>query len=415
MNQAKLSAPYLLVLFSVPYMRNAENQLCVSLAWAKDLIEHARYIENLTLVSYFSDEKAPADAVVIENNPTLEHVRFVLLPKPRNTLHALMLLPKTIAVLWAEINRTAIVHSAVAGWPLPEAWIICPILHIKKRFHFINVESAFWRLPKGQSHGLKQKIKATIWEYVNRWCVQSADLSTFTQDDYKKSLLGKYQDKGFVIPATWIDADNILTDDDLVLLGERKKQQLTQPIKLVFAGRLVFEKGILLLIHAVSELIDAGHPLTLDIYGDGALLSECEALITSNDKSAFIRLCGTVKYGPDFFTLLHDYDLMVIPSLSDEQPRNVFDAFSQALPVLCADTAGLLQCVESQKTGYFFTTGSRADLKAQLVDIMQHRDTLLNMSQQCVDYVKNMTHTQMHMKRLNLLNQALIGYSDKDK
>ncbi len=415
MNQPKLSDPYLLVLFSVPYMRNAENQLCVSLAWAKDLIEHTHYIENLTLISYFSDENSPADAVVIENNPKLKNVRFALLPKPRNTLHALQLLPKTISILWKEIDSTTIIHSAVAGWPIPEAWIICPILLFKKRFHFINVESAFWRLPIGQTHGLKRKVKSAVWEYVNRLCVQSADLSTFTQEAYKKSLLGKYQNKGFVIPATWIDAENILAENDLNALIERKKLEITQPIKLVFVGRLVFEKGILLLIKAASELIDAGHQLSLDIYGEGSLLQECADLIEHNQKSESIRLRGTVKYGPDFFKLLHDYDLMVIPSLSDEQPRNVFDAFSQALPVLCSDTAGLLQCVEDQKTGYFFKTGDSAELKAQLIHNIKERSTLLNMSRQCVDYVRNMTHTQMHMKRLKLINQALNDYSNKAK
>ena len=415
MNQSKLSVPYLLVLFSVPYMRNAENQLCVSLAWAKDLIEHARYIDNLTLVSYFSHEKPPSDAVVIENNPALNNVRFVLLPKPRNTLHALFLLPKTMSILWKEIDRTTVVHSAVAGWPIPEAWIIWLILLFKKRFHFINVESAFWRLPKGQTHGLKRKIKSAAWEYLNRLCVQSADLSTFTQEDYQKSLLGQYQHKGFVIPATWIDAENILNDSDLNALIEHKKTDIAQPIKLVFAGRLVFEKGILLLIKAISELMDAGHLLTLDIYGDGSLMKECDDLIQHHQQSSAIRLCGTVKYGTDFFKLLQQYDLMVIPSLSDEQPRNVFDAFSQALPVLCADTAGLVQCVKNQTTGYFFKTGDAADLKDQLIGIMNNRQALVAMSKQCVDEVKNMTHTQMHIKRLQLLNQALSNYSNKQR
>ncbi len=413
MNPPKLTAPYLLVLFSVPYMRSSENQLCVSLAWAKDLIEHANYIEKLTLVAYFSDETPPSDAVVIENNPALKNVRFLLLPKPKNTLHALLLLPKTIKILFKEIDHTVIVHSAVAGWPIPEAWIICPILVFKKRFHFINVESAFWRVPKGQVVSFKRKIKSTIWECLNRLCIQNADLSAFTQEDYKRTLLTHHQNKGFVIPATWIDAENILDKVDLNKLKQHKKNQIANPIKLVFAGRLVVEKGILLLINAASELVDAGHRLSLDIYGDGSLLSECQDLINRKQKQELIRMCGTVKYGPDFFKLLHGYDLMVIPSLSDEQPRNVFDAFSQALPVLCADTAGLMQCVEHQKTGYFFKTGDITHLKNQLIAIINDRQTLLNMSAQCVDYVNNMTHKQMHMKRLKLIQQALDTYANK--
>ena len=416
MNPLKLSEPYLLVLFSVPYMRNAQNQLCVSLAWAKDLIEHTNYIEHLTLIAYFSDETPPQDAVLIENNPALKNVRFVLLQKPNNTLHAVLLLPKTISVLWQEIKWAQIVHSAVAGWPIPEAWLICPMLWFKKRFHFINVESAFWRIPSGQSAngqsvGFKRKLRANVCEYLNRQCIQSADLSTFTQEDYKRSLLKNHSHKGFVIPATWIDADNILSESTLNLLVQAKSAQMAEPIKLVFAGRLVFEKGILLLIKAASDLIDAGYALRLDIVGDGSLLQECEQLIQARGRQEQIKLCGTVKYGADFFNLLHRYDLMVIPSLSDEQPRNVFDAFSQALPILCADTPGLMQCVEDQKTGYFFKTGDIDSLKNQLIAIIKHRPALISMSENCIQYVNNRTHKQMHLTRLGLIQQALARYS----
>ena len=410
MHQSTLSKPYLLVLFSVPCMRNADNSLCISMAWAKDLIEHANYIENLTLISYFSDETPYADAVIIDNNPALKNVRFVMIDKPKSTIHALRMLPKTISIIWQEVKKAQIVHSAVAGWPIPEAWIISPMLMFKKRFHFINVESAFWRIPEGTEASFKQKLRATICEKINKWCVQRADLSTFTQEAYKKSLLGNHQHKGFVIPATWIDADNIINNNLLNNLIESKSQSINAPIKLIFAGRLVYEKGILLLIKAVSDLLDNDFQLSLDIIGDGALLLKCEQLIVANKKQAHIKLCGTVNYGPDFFNLLHDYDLMVIPSLSDEQPRNVFDAFSQALPVLCADTAGLIQCVEDQKTGYFFKTGDLESLKNKLIEIIQNRQNLLALSSGCVDSVSNMTHKKMHEKRLKIMQQSLAEY-----
>ena len=410
MNQSKLSMPYLLVLFSVPFMRNAQDQLCVSLAWAKDLIEHANYIENLTLIAYFSNETAPADVVVIEQHPALKNVRFVQMQKPNSTAHAIRLLPSTMSVLWREVDRNQIIHSSVASWPIPEAWLILPILWFKKRFHFINVESAFWRVPKGQTPSFKEKVRAKIWEYLNQKCVQSADLSTFTQEDYKKTLLKNLQHKGYVIPASWIDAEDILATSDLNALIAYKKKQLNTTIKLVFVGRLVHEKGIILLINAVSQLIDSGQSLSLDIYGDGNLKQACADLITSNKKTNFIHLCGLVKYGADFFKLLQRYDLMVIPSLSDEQPRNVFDAFSQALPVLSADTPGLRQCVSQQSTGWFFKVGDINDLKNHIISINNDRQALLNMSINCVYTAQNMTHKQMHMKRLGILQQSWTCY-----
>ena len=242
-------------------MRNSENSICISKAWAKDLIEHTKYIKNLTLISYFSNEHPQADSVEIESNLALKNVRIVMIPKPKNTLHAVLMLPKTISTIWKELNKTYIVHSAVAGWPIPEAWIIAPMLIFKKRFHFINVESAFWRIPEGDKASVKQKIRAAICEYFNKRCVQGANLSTFTHEGYKKSLLGKMLHKGFVIPATWIDADNVLKPEIFDCLLQCKFKRINQPIKLVFAGRLVAEKGILLLIEAVSDLIESNNLL----------------------------------------------------------------------------------------------------------------------------------------------------------
>ena len=405
-----LSKPYLLVLFSVPFMRNAENSLCVSKAWAKDLIEHTKYIENLTLISYFSDESPPPDSVVIENNPTLKNVRFVMIPKPKNTLNAVLMLPRTINTIWNELNKTHIVHSAVAGWPIPEAWIICPLLIFKKRFHFINVESAFWRIPVGRKASVKQKIRSIINECFNKWCLQRANLTTFTHEGYKKSLLGKIQHKGFVIPASWIDAENIIDSAQFESLQQTKLNRINKPIKLIFVGRLVVEKGILLLIQAVSDLLDENHLLTLDIIGDGPLLNECKKLIQTNNMNEKIKLCGTVSYGQEFFILLQSYDLMIVPSLSDEQPRNVFDAFSQALPLLCSDTEGLIQCVDINETGYFFKTGDIESLKYQLIQITENRLDLLNLGSSCVIAATKLTHKEMHLKRLEIMRVALTHY-----
>ena len=193
-------------------------------------------------------------------------------------------------------------------------------------------------------------------------------------------------------------------------MHEYKFKRINEHIKLVFAGRLVAEKGILLLIKAVSDLIESNHLLTLDIIGDGALMTQCNKIIHTNNKQAHIQLCGTVSYGKEFFNLLQQYDLMMVPSLSDEQPRNVFDSFSQALPLLCSDTAGLMQCVNVNETGYFFKTGDIKSLKDQLITIIQNRQDLLNSSINCINAATNMTHIKMHSRRLEIMHGILTQY-----
>ena len=52
-----------------------------------------------------------------------------------------------------------------------------------------------------------------------------------------------------------------------------------------------------------------------------------------------------LAYGEPFFAMLRGHDLMAVPSLSDEQPRVIFDGFAQALPVIASDTPGIVECV----------------------------------------------------------------------
>ncbi len=49
--------------------------------------------------------------------------------------------------------------------------------------------------------------------------------------------------------------------------------------------------------------------------------------------SVRVSLLEPVSYGT-FLNLLRGFDAILVPSLSDEQPRPIFDAFSQAVPVL---------------------------------------------------------------------------------
>ena len=57
---------------------------------------------------------------------------------------------------------------------------------------------------------------------------------------------------------------------------------------------------------------------------------------------------------------------MLVPNLGDEQPRIVYDAYSQAVPVLASATPGLKACVEEGVTGRFFAPGSPSELAQQV-------------------------------------------------
>ncbi len=397
----KIVKPYLLVLFSVPFYIDESGRRFVDPLWAKDLIEHTRYIERLVLASPVREGPRPANAVALDDFEELRRVSCVELPDARSLGEALRQLPRTWQLLSQASASAALVHSAVAGWPLPEAWVLAPVLLRRRCIHYINVESAFWRLVPGEPARLKQRLRAWLTEQVNRWCVSAADISTFTQEGYRSSLLGDHSGRGHVVEASWIDADNILTAAQLEVLT--RERLAVGPLRLVFAGRLTRAKGVLLLLDAVFVSLRAGLPIELDIFGEGPLADDCVARLRDPTLARCIRLRGAVPYDAAFFDMLGRFHLLVVPALSDEQPRIVFDAYARGIPILASDTAGLRQCVESDVTGLLFKSGDAEALAAALKQAVHQRAALAAMAPACLARAAALTHQEMHRKRWKLL------------
>jgi glycosyltransferase involved in cell wall biosynthesis len=109
-------------------------------------------------------------------------------------------------------------------------------------------------------------------------------------------------------------------------------------------SNLSLGKGVSVLLEALRILDRRGIPVDVRIYGRGLLHDECVAVARQLNRGVTLTMGGLLDYGEAFFEMLRDHDLLVAPSVSDEQPRIIYDCFSQALPVIASDTPGLRQC-----------------------------------------------------------------------
>ena len=372
--------------------------------WYKDLIEHFQYLKNFTLASPCVKQKPPENAILLDNDPSFSGVQFIDLPSPNNSfVQEIMSVPTTALLLWKAIGQADIVHSTVAGWPIPLGWLVTPMVKLRKKLYVLIVESAFWRLQPGIPATIQARIRAYISEVLNRWCVNEADLSLFTQEEYRKSLLTKGEERGHVINASWIDEENIITHADATEIWHKKFSPSTQELKILFAGRLTPTKGVLILLEAMKLLDEENIPIKLDILGQGELFSECEKASKSLKNSVNIRMRGTVSYGRKFLQLLQEYHAVVVPSLSDEQPRIVYDAYSQAVPLLGSDTAGLRDCIQDGKTGMLTRSNDPVALADLLKWSLKNMNQLESMGMTALKIAHSLTHQKMHQKRWSLL------------
>jgi glycosyltransferase involved in cell wall biosynthesis len=410
LNSRKALSPiicrYLLVI-GVEHFRDEAGRTYLDGLWYKDLIEHFRYLKNITIASPCAYQKPPKGAVRIDNDPLFEEVRFVDLPRPTSVARALIDLPSSLRVLWKAIGDADIVHSGVAGWPIPLGWLTTPIVIIRKKKYLIVVESAFWRVQPGSRPTVQARIRGRLSEILSRWCVNRADLSIFTQPEYKRSLLTKGEARGHVINASWIDEENIISHADARESWAKKRIGADGKLKIIFVGRLVAAKGILVLLEAMKKSVCERVPVDLDILGDGDQLESCHIARDALKHSAQIRLLGTVPYGEELFELLRGYHAVVAPVLSDEQPRIVYDAYSQAVPVIASDTDGLRSCVENGTTGMLVNSNDHVALAHRLKWAQQNPEQLKLMGLAALDVARRLTHRAMHEKRWTLLLKLL--------
>ena len=153
------------------------------------------------------------------------------------------------------------------------AWLVTPIVLIQRKPYLLVVESAPWRLPPGITASIKAKILAYISEILNRWCINSADLTIFTQAEYQQSLLTQRDKPSHIINASWIDEENIISEADATKIWDEKMSPSPKQLKILFAGRLQPSKGVLVLLEAMKILEEENIAVKLDILGEGELLS----------------------------------------------------------------------------------------------------------------------------------------------
>jgi glycosyltransferase involved in cell wall biosynthesis len=399
----RIASRYLMAT-NVPLYRHTDGAIYADQLWFKDLVGHLSYLDHFVLACPVH-EGMPKEAVVsLGSDPRFSSIQVINLPAPRSLARAIIVLPTTGWRLWRGIGKADVVHAGVAGWPIPFGWIVTPMAKLRRKRLLIIVESAPWRVNVGSRKSLKSRITASVFEKLARWCLQRADLAIFTQEQYRQSLLVRNLDKGHVIHASWIEGDNIISDAESETAWLRKTSQGSRALAILFAGRLEPQKGVTVLLEAIRAVARKNLPITVDILGSGNLASKCKE-VSEELKGGLthVNLLGTVDYGPPLFELLQRYHAVVLPSISDEQPRIVYDAYSQGVPVLASGTAGLRDCIQDNQTGWLVEPNSVGELSRVIERAAGNIDELRRMGMAALHVARSMTHRQMHLERQHLL------------
>lgn len=131
--------------------------------------------------------------------------------------------------------------------------------------------------------------------------------------------------------------------------------------RLVCVGRLSEQKGHLLLVEAVSQLVAEGLKFKLVFVGDGPLRPQIEHLISTLNLHNHIEITGWASNTQVQQHLLAAQAL-VLPSFAEGLPVVIMEALALGRPVISTYVAGIPELVEPGKSGWLVPAGSLEDL-----------------------------------------------------
>lgn len=139
--------------------------------------------------------------------------------------------------------------------------------------------------------------------------------------------------------------------------------------RVVCVGRLCEQKGQLLLVNAVSQLLRKGIEIELVLAGDGEMRAELESLIVQRRLQARVLITGWIS-SDQVRTEILAARALVLPSFAEGLPVVIMEAMALRRPVLTTYVAGIPELVRPGESGWLFPAGDVDALAAVLEEFL---------------------------------------------
>lgn len=214
-------------------------------------------------------------------------------------------------------------------------------------------------------YGLSGYILAIIHLFSLRWCNKVIAMSNAMSKQIKL-----FSNKNPVIIENFVD--------ELSLDLYRTEVLINKIPKFIFIGNLNERKQPLLLLESFIKIKRLGINATLDIVGNGPLLSDLENQVSKYKLEKDVIIHGFVE---NPLHLLRGSDILVLPSLSEGISRASLEALYLGIPCVLRNVDGNSELINDGINGILFNENyelSNAMLKAlKLLKVSRVKENLL--------------------------------------
>jgi glycosyltransferase involved in cell wall biosynthesis len=186
--------------------------------------------------------------------------------------------------------------------------------------------------------------------------------------DYCRSQIMKLSE-----PERWNKLHLLRLGVDTQLFQPAPKKGAGHTLELICVGRLVADKGHLVLLGAFYRLLSRGHKIRLRIIGDGTERRNLESFVRQNGLGDSVTLEGALSH-ESTRQLLARADIFVLASFAEGLPVALMEAM--AMEVACVSTyiAGIPELIRSEVDGVLVPASSEDGLVEALERLIMDSD-----------------------------------------
>jgi glycosyltransferase involved in cell wall biosynthesis len=180
-------------------------------------------------------------------------------------------------------------------------------------------------------------------------------------------------------------------------------------IKVLFAGRLVYHKGIMTLLEVAKEISKINKEIVFLVAGEGESKKECENYIKKNNLNN-VELLGYVNQ--EKMGSLYDFsDIVYFPSILPEPlGRTVIEAMSHGISVIASGVGGIKEIITDNENGILAKTGCVSEHVEKILDLSSNKEKRCRIGLQARQRSYDFLEDQIGLRLERVYKKALSDY-----
>lgn len=189
-------------------------------------------------------------------------------------------------------------------------------------------------------------------------------------------------------------------------------REYSLPLKLVSVARFSHPKNNMELIKAVEQINKLySDNLQLNMVGDGPLLSEAQAYVSSHKLENDMYFLGSRT---DVDDILNQNDIFCLISNYEGLPISIIEAMRAGMPIIASDVGGVNELVKDGVNGFLIPRGNISELVEKLKYILDHKELIKFMGETSRKiYEEEYTADRMNQKILSVYNEVIAVHKKK--